>query len=161
MSYSIKKPSAMFWTTNRTREEVESDVHAGRIGKDWLICPLGEADRALTIDAFMKDSSLLKPKVFTHSEEPDHPPLPASTTSGLPGSEVDAVKGVVCGEAIMDTSVIRELAANWSDMVGGRSRAYEGTLKQGRENKGVRKQRLPGQERHRVVIPEEQLYPPI
>lgn len=40
--------------------------------------------------------------------------------------------GIVCGEAIMGANVFRDIAASITDVLGGRSGAYEKNLKQGR-----------------------------
>ncbi len=59
--------------------------------------------------------------------------LPCSTTPYLPGRTIHSVVGVVFGEAIMGANIIRDFAASLTDIVGGRSGAYENNLRQGRE----------------------------
>lgn len=61
------------------------------------------------------------------------PSLPCSTTPYLPGRTIDAVLGVVFGDAIMGANIIRDFAASLTEIVGGRSGAYEGNLRQGRD----------------------------
>lgn len=56
-----------------------------------------------------------------------------STTSMLQGKEVKEYLGIVTGEAIMGANVVRDLFASITDIVGGRSGAYESKLKQARE----------------------------
>lgn len=58
--------------------------------------------------------------------------LPCSTTSYLPGRTIESVVGVVFGDAIMGANIIRDFAASLTEIVGGRSGAYEGNLRQGR-----------------------------
>lgn len=58
--------------------------------------------------------------------------LPCSTTPYLPGRTIDSVVGVVFGDAIMGANIIRDFAASLTEIVGGRSGAYEGNLRQGR-----------------------------
>ena len=58
--------------------------------------------------------------------------LPCSTTPYLPGRTIDRVVGIVFGEAIMGANIIRDFAASLTDIVGGRSGAYEGNLRNGR-----------------------------
>lgn len=59
--------------------------------------------------------------------------LPCSTTPGIPGRSITVCKGIVCGEAIMGANVLRDFAAGITNIVGGRSGAYETTLREGRE----------------------------
>jgi uncharacterized protein YbjQ (UPF0145 family) len=59
--------------------------------------------------------------------------LPCSTTPYLPGCVIESVKGIVCGEAIMGANFLRDIAAGITDFIGGRSGAYEGNLRRGRE----------------------------
>ncbi len=61
-----------------------------------------------------------------------HAILPCSTTPYLPGRTIDSVVGVVFGDAIMGANIIRDFAASLTEIVGGRSGAYEGNLRQGR-----------------------------
>ncbi|MCU9614505.1 YbjQ family protein [Caldibacillus lycopersici] len=56
-----------------------------------------------------------------------------STTSTLQGKEVEKYIGIVSGEAIMGANVVRDFLASVTDIIGGRSSAYEGKLAEGRE----------------------------
>jgi uncharacterized protein YbjQ (UPF0145 family) len=56
-----------------------------------------------------------------------------STTSTLQGKEVEQYMGVVSGEAIMGANVVRDFLASVTDVIGGRSSAYENKLAEGRE----------------------------
>lgn len=58
--------------------------------------------------------------------------LPTSTTPQIPGYECVDTRGVVCGEAIMGANVFRDLLASITDIIGGRSGAYEGKLREAR-----------------------------
>lgn len=55
-----------------------------------------------------------------------------ATTPNLPGRTIAYTMGIVCGEAIMGANVFRDIAASITDVLGGRSGAYEKNLKQGR-----------------------------
>jgi uncharacterized protein YbjQ (UPF0145 family) len=55
-----------------------------------------------------------------------------ATTPNLPGRTIACTMGIVCGEAIMGANVFRDIAASITDVLGGRSGAYEKNLKQGR-----------------------------
>jgi uncharacterized protein YbjQ (UPF0145 family) len=58
--------------------------------------------------------------------------IPISTTPAIPGRECVATKGIVCGEAIMGANVFRDILASITDVIGGRSGAYEGKLREAR-----------------------------
>jgi protein-S-isoprenylcysteine O-methyltransferase Ste14 len=47
--FSLKKPTQWLWRTNFTRDQVLQRLEEMTITKDWLICPLGEANKAVTI----------------------------------------------------------------------------------------------------------------
>ncbi|GBE29687.1 MAG TPA: YbjQ family protein [Bacteroidetes bacterium] len=56
-----------------------------------------------------------------------------STTTLIEGHPVRDYLGVVSGEAIMGANIVRDLFASITDVIGGRSGAYEGKLKQARQ----------------------------
>ncbi|NKE07507.1 MULTISPECIES: YbjQ family protein [Mesobacillus] len=56
-----------------------------------------------------------------------------TTTSTLQGREVESYMGIVSGEAIMGANVVRDFLASVTDVIGGRSSAYENKLAEGRE----------------------------
>lgn len=56
-----------------------------------------------------------------------------TTTSTLQGKEVENYLGIVSGEAIMGANVVRDFLASVTDVIGGRSSAYENKLAEGRE----------------------------
>lgn len=56
-----------------------------------------------------------------------------STTPTIAGREVVETLGVVTGEAIIGANIFRDLLAGITDIVGGRSRAYETALRDTRE----------------------------
>ncbi|OCS83511.1 YbjQ family protein [Caryophanon tenue] len=56
-----------------------------------------------------------------------------STTSTLQGKTIDTYHGVVSGEAIMGANIVRDLFASVTDVIGGRSAAYEDKLVESRE----------------------------
>lgn len=51
--FSVKKPTHWLWRTKLTREQVLERLDAMQIDEDWLICPLGEATRAITVAEFV------------------------------------------------------------------------------------------------------------
>ncbi len=56
-----------------------------------------------------------------------------STTPTLQGKVIDRYLGIVTGEAIMGANVVRDFLAGITDVIGGRSSAYEDKLSEGRE----------------------------
>lgn len=56
-----------------------------------------------------------------------------TTTSTIEGYPVKQYLGVVTGEAIMGANVVRDFLASITDIVGGRSGAYENKLQEARD----------------------------
>ncbi|MFO1153539.1 MAG: heavy metal-binding domain-containing protein [Rhodospirillales bacterium] len=52
-----------------------------------------------------------------------------TTTDGIDGRRVATYLGIVAGEAVMGTNVLRDLFAGIRDIVGGRSGSYEKELR--------------------------------
>ena len=56
-----------------------------------------------------------------------------TTTNSIEGHKITAYKGSVVGEAIMGANVFRDVFASITDIVGGRSGAYEAKLQDARD----------------------------
>jgi uncharacterized protein YbjQ (UPF0145 family) len=56
-----------------------------------------------------------------------------TTTPTIEGKAIVEYKGIVTGEAIMGANIVRDIFASITDIVGGRSSAYETKLSQVRE----------------------------
>ncbi|MEL6286300.1 MAG: heavy metal-binding domain-containing protein [Pseudomonadota bacterium] len=56
-----------------------------------------------------------------------------STTPTIQGHEITAYRGLVAGEAIIGAHIFKDLFAGLRDIVGGRSEAYESTIREARE----------------------------
>lgn len=56
-----------------------------------------------------------------------------TTTQSIEGRRITAYHGVVVGEAIMGANIVRDFFAGITDIVGGRSGAYEAKLVDARE----------------------------
>ncbi|GFZ77737.1 UPF0145 protein [Paenibacillus marchantiophytorum] len=56
-----------------------------------------------------------------------------TTTSTIEGSPIKQYLGIVTDEVIMGANVFRDFKASITDLVGGRSRAYEGKLQEARD----------------------------
>ena len=55
-----------------------------------------------------------------------------TTTPTIEGQKIAEYKGIVAGEAIMGANVVRDIFASITDIVGGRSGAYEQKLVEAR-----------------------------
>lgn len=56
-----------------------------------------------------------------------------TTTNSVEGRSIKEYRGIVVGEAIMGANVVRDLFASITDIVGGRSGAYESKLQDARD----------------------------
>lgn len=56
-----------------------------------------------------------------------------TTTDSIEGRRITAYLGIVAGEAVIGANVFRDLFAGIRDVIGGRSGAYEKTLREARE----------------------------
>ena len=56
-----------------------------------------------------------------------------TTTPTIEGRTITDYKGIVVGEAIMGANVVRDVFASITDIVGGRSGAYESKLQDARD----------------------------
>lgn len=56
-----------------------------------------------------------------------------TTTSQVEGRKIKDYLGIVAGETILGANLVRDLFASITDVIGGRSRAYEKKLFQARE----------------------------
>ena len=60
-------------------------------------------------------------------------PMIVTTTPSVEGYQIADYLGIVTGEAIMGANIIRDLFASVTDILGGRSGAYEAELAKARE----------------------------
>ena len=56
-----------------------------------------------------------------------------TTTNTIEGRRIIDYRGIVVGEAIMGANVVRDVFASITDIVGGRSGAYESKLQDARD----------------------------
>lgn len=56
-----------------------------------------------------------------------------TTTNSIEGRKINDYRGIVVGEAIMGANVVRDVFASITDIVGGRSGAYESKLQDARD----------------------------
>ena len=63
MSLSIKHPKSILWKTNWDTSSIEEAIQNSTINGSWLVCPLGESNKAITIDDYLQDTSVFIPEV--------------------------------------------------------------------------------------------------
>ncbi|EHQ89238.1 heavy metal-binding domain-containing protein [Desulfosporosinus youngiae] len=56
-----------------------------------------------------------------------------TTTPSIEGRKITSYFGVITGEAIMGANIMRDIFASITDIIGGRSGAYEEKLQQARQ----------------------------
>lgn len=56
-----------------------------------------------------------------------------TTTNSLEGRKIKKYLGIVTGETILGANIVRDFMASITDIVGGRSAAYEKSLREARE----------------------------
>lgn len=56
-----------------------------------------------------------------------------TTTNTIDGHQIEEYFGMVTGEAILGANIFKDFFARIRDIVGGRSAAYEGELRQARQ----------------------------
>lgn len=56
-----------------------------------------------------------------------------TTTPSIDGRHITSYRGIVTGEAILGANIIRDLFAGITDILGGRSGAYEAELAKARQ----------------------------
>lgn len=56
-----------------------------------------------------------------------------TTTPSVQGRDIASYHGVIAGEAILGANVFRDIFAGITDIIGGRSGAYEQSLQKARE----------------------------
>ena len=82
--YSLKRPTHWFWRTNFTREQVLKRLEESRISGDWLICPLGEANKATTVASFASNPNVFAAEKRKPRSEPRHELLAAVPRRNAP-----------------------------------------------------------------------------
>ena len=55
-----------------------------------------------------------------------------TTTPSIEGRKINGYRGIVVGEAIMGANIVRDFFASVTDVIGGRSGAYESKLQDAR-----------------------------
>lgn len=57
-----------------------------------------------------------------------------TTTPTVQGQEITEYLGVVCGEVVIGAHLGKDILASFTNLVGGRSEAYESTLRETRDD---------------------------
>jgi hypothetical protein len=69
--FAIKRSNAWLWSGKLTRDEVLARLEKDRLGRDWLICPLGCANRAVTLGQFVDDPAIFLRLEQQHAQRQD------------------------------------------------------------------------------------------
>ncbi len=69
MKLAIKKPKGVFWKTDLSFEDIQKMLQTGKITKEWLVCPQGEAGDAVLISEFLANRSIFKSNSNKKKEE--------------------------------------------------------------------------------------------
>lgn len=56
-----------------------------------------------------------------------------TTTSSIDGRNILAYKGIACGEVVFGAHLGKDILASFTNLVGGRSEAYESSLRETRD----------------------------
>ena len=56
-----------------------------------------------------------------------------TTTHTIQNRDISAYKGIVCGEVVIGAHLGKDILASFTNLVGGRSNAYESTLRETRD----------------------------
>jgi len=56
-----------------------------------------------------------------------------TTTHTIQNRDITAYKGIVCGEVVIGAHLGKDILASFTNLVGGRSNAYESTLRETRD----------------------------
>ncbi|MEO2014910.1 MAG: hypothetical protein ABGZ53_11120 [Fuerstiella sp.] len=70
--YSVKAKAHWFWRTGFTRDQILQKLRDMEISDEWLVCPLGNATQAITIEVFVTDPQALRINKKTSVHEPEH-----------------------------------------------------------------------------------------
>ena len=60
MKFSIKRTSAILWKGGVTLEKLQERFNDPAEMKDWEVCPLGEAEKAVPLQNLHRDPSLFE-----------------------------------------------------------------------------------------------------
>jgi hypothetical protein len=60
MKLAIKNSKSILWKTNYDHSSIQDSIQKKEIDHNWLVCPLGESDKAITVGEYLN-----KPSIFT------------------------------------------------------------------------------------------------
>lgn len=63
MNYSLKGREGWDWSTSYSLQTINDKLTERQIDGDWLVCPLGEPERAVTVSEFIE-----RPSIFTEKD---------------------------------------------------------------------------------------------
>jgi fluoroquinolone transport system ATP-binding protein len=97
--YSLKKSRSWFWRTNVTREQALQELESSKIDGDWLVCPVGESDRAISMTKFASDPNVFELRKVERDNEPPPDLYADMPRQGAPSDK----ERMICVEGLMHT----------------------------------------------------------
>ena len=61
MKLAIKNSKSILWKTSYDHSSIEDKIQKKEIDNNWLVCPLGESDKAITIGEYLNNPSVFTP----------------------------------------------------------------------------------------------------
>lgn len=98
MQFAIKKKSAVFWSSDNSLQDIREMLSKGRIAEDWLVCPQGEANRAVLVSELIARPDLFEPMAPVVSLGTDD----VAEQEQSPLAFLDAVRRRTCYSALRE-----------------------------------------------------------
>lgn len=105
----MKKPSALLWSRGYGRNEIDDLLAKGKIDETWLICPFGNAERAVPFSRFLKDTSVFSRMAKMESVASSSVERPVLRTWGK------WLVGIAAVYMLVGRKIVRHLFPHWSD----------------------------------------------
>lgn len=67
-TFAVKQPAKVLWSREYWIEDIREQLKMRKIDEDYLICPFGEAIRAVPLSLFLKDEQVFKRMVTAEVE---------------------------------------------------------------------------------------------
>lgn len=129
MKLSVKKPNAFFWKCGLSREEVYEWLQQGKISEEWLICPLSEANRHVTLAQFLADPNIFTPPPpirlkHSPSTPPNREKLLPEVPHSSPASELKQLLSFLSDEDASRFNRIRERSQTMTQLQRSMHNSY-------------------------------------
>ncbi|NIQ11495.1 MAG: hypothetical protein GWO23_18360 [Gammaproteobacteria bacterium] len=125
---SVKKPNSVFWKTDYDVDSIKEAMDRGDISDEWLVCPLGEADQAIPVSDFLKDTSVFTPAETNSQVEPgmtDDADKQSDATTSMKRQPMNTARRIILSAAIPLFFLSIILTAEYKVPFGKRSWSFE------------------------------------